>query len=38
MPWTDTVSLIFYNFLKMSRERKLFKALFVSGDSQYQSE
>ena len=31
MLWTDTVSLIFYNFLKMSRERQLFKALFCLG-------
>lgn len=26
---------LLYNSLKMSREKKLFKALFVSGDRQY---
>lgn len=31
MLWTDTVSLIFYNFLKMCRERNLFKALLCLG-------
>ena len=31
MLWTDTISLIFYNFLKMSRERKLFKTLLCLG-------